>query len=95
MLAAESRCAFAQHDSHVWIGFLRPHLAPRPVEDSQKPCVGVLLLLSLPDVWLLSDGAAGAFPGATLTGVGVLTLMHVAAAAVIVWFLTVRPRIQV
>lgn len=56
--------------------------------------LGVLLVLFLPDVWLLSDGAAGAFPGATLTGVGVLTLMHVVAAAVIVWFLTMRPRIN-
>ena len=52
--------------------------------------LGVLLVLSLPDVWLLTDGAAGVFPGATLTGVGVLTVMHVIAAAVIVWFLTVR-----
>ena len=39
---------------------------------------------------MLGDGAAGAFPGATPTGVGVLMLMHVVAAAVIVWFLTVR-----
>ena len=53
--------------------------------------VGVLLLSSWPDLWLLSDGAAGAFPGATPTAVGVLMLMHVVAAAVIVWFLTVRP----
>ncbi len=52
--------------------------------------LGVLLLSSLPDLWLLSDGAAGAFPGATPTAVGVLMLMHVVAAAVIVWFLTVR-----
>ncbi len=57
--------------------------------------VGVLLLSSLPDLWLLSDGAAGAFPGATPTAVGVLMLMHVVAAAVIVWFLTVRAKIQV
>jgi len=46
-------------------------------------------LAFLPDLWLLSDGAVGAFPGATPIAVGVLMLMHVAAAAVIVWFLTV------
>lgn len=64
--------------------------ADRPEYLFRWIAVGVLLLASLPDLWLLSDGAAGAFPGATLTGVGVLTLMHVVAAAVIVWFLTVR-----
>ena len=52
--------------------------------------VGVLLLSSLPDLWLLSEGATSAFPGATPAAVGVLMLMHVVAAAVIVWFLTVR-----
>ncbi len=54
--------------------------------------LGVLLLSFPADLALLSDGAAGAFPGATPTGVGVLMLMHVVAAAVIVWFLTVRGR---
>ncbi len=52
--------------------------------------LGVLLLSSVPDVWLLSEGATSAFPGATPAAVGVLMLMHVVAAAVIVWFLTVR-----
>ena len=54
--------------------------------------LGVLLLSFPADLALLSDGAAGAFPGATPTAVGVLMLMHVVAAAVIVWFLTVRGR---
>ncbi len=54
--------------------------------------LGVLMLSVLPDLWLLSDGAAGAFPGATPAAVGVLMLMHLVAAAVIVWFLTVRGR---
>ena len=49
---------------------------------------GVLLLSFLPDLWLLSDGAASAFAGATPTAVGVLMVMHVAAATAIVWFLT-------
>ncbi len=52
--------------------------------------LGVLLLSFLADLALLGDGAAAAFPGATPTRVGVLMLMHVVAAAVIVWFLTVR-----
>ena len=54
--------------------------------------LGVLLLSFPADLWLLSDGAAGAFPGATPTGVTVLMVMHVVAAAVIVWGLTVRHR---
>ena len=51
---------------------------------------GVLLLTFLPDLWLLSDGAAGSIPGATATAVGTLMLMHVVAASVIVGFLTAR-----
>ena len=54
--------------------------------------LGVLLLSSVPDLWLLGEGATSAFPGATPAAVGVLMLMHVVAAAVIVWFLTVRGR---
>jgi hypothetical protein len=53
----------------------------------------VLLLTFVPDLWLLSDGGADAFQGATATAVGVLMLMHVVAATVIVGFLTAsRPR---
>jgi hypothetical protein len=50
--------------------------------------LAVLVVSFLPDLWLLSDGAAEAFPGATPAGVGILMTMHVAAAAVIVWALT-------
>jgi len=50
--------------------------------------LAALLLSFLPDVWLLSDGAAQAFPGATPAAVGILMTMHVAAAAVVVWALT-------
>lgn len=50
--------------------------------------VGVLLLSFVPDLWLLSGGAAEAFPGATPAGVGLLMAMHVAAACGIVWPLT-------
>jgi hypothetical protein len=62
----------------------------RPEQLFRRIAVGVLLLTFLPDLWLLSDGAAGAFPGATPTAVGVLMLMHLIAAAVIVWSLTGR-----
>lgn len=48
----------------------------------------VLLFSFMPDIWLLTDGAAEAFPGATPAGVGVLMTMHVVAAGVIVWVLT-------
>lgn len=48
----------------------------------------VLLVSFVPDLWLLTDGAATAFPGATVPAVGTLMLMHVVAAAVIVRSLT-------
>lgn len=48
----------------------------------------VLVLSFLPDLWLLGEGAATAFPGATPGGVGLLMMMHVVAAVVIVWALT-------
>ena len=51
---------------------------------------GVLPLTFLPDLLLLGDGVADTVPGVTPTAVGVLMAQHVAAAAVIVWFLTVR-----
>ena len=47
-----------------------------------------LLLSFLPDLWLLGEGAAATFPGATPAAVGILMSMHVAAAAVVVWALT-------
>jgi hypothetical protein len=62
----------------------------RPESLFRRIAVVVLLVSFVPDLWMLSDGAAAAFPGATPTAVGVLMLMHVAAAAVIVWSLTRR-----
>jgi len=50
--------------------------------------LAVLMLSFVPDLWLLSDSGVDAFAGATPAGVGVLMLMHVVAAAVIVWSLT-------
>jgi hypothetical protein len=56
----------------------------------RRIAVAVLLFSFVPDFFLLSDGAAAAFPGATPAAVGVLMLMHVTAAVVIVWSLTTR-----
>ena len=64
--------------------------ADQPESLFQRVAVVVLALSFVPDILMLTDGAATAFPGATPAGVGVLMLMHVAAAAVIVWSLTVR-----
>ena len=59
----------------------------RPEYFSRRIAVAVLLVSFVPDLWLLS---ADAFPGTSATAVAVLMVMHVVAAAVIVWFLTVR-----
>jgi hypothetical protein len=48
----------------------------------------VLVLSVMPDLWLLSDSAGEIARGATPTAVLVLIVLHVAAAATIVWFLT-------
>jgi len=60
----------------------------RPVPLFRKIAGVVLVFSFLPDLGLLSEGAAEAFPGATPAGVSVLMLQHVVAAAVIVWALT-------
>ena len=65
-------------------------VASRPIR-LFRIVAGVGLLLSfLPDVWLLTDAAGSRFPGATISGVGTLMVQHVAAAAVVVWMLTMR-----
>ena len=48
----------------------------------------VLVLSVMPDLWLLSEEAEQAFPGATPTAVLVLIVLHVVAALTIVWALT-------
>ena len=61
---------------------LRPNFAFRII-------AGVVLVLSImPDLWLLTEGAEEAFPGATPSAVGVLILLHVVAAIAVVWALT-------
>jgi hypothetical protein len=64
--------------------------AQRPESLFRRVAVVVLVLSFVPDLLLLTDGAAAAVPGATPAGVGVLMVMHVVAAAVIVWSLTAR-----
>jgi hypothetical protein len=49
---------------------------------------GVLLLSFAPDLWILGDGGAELFPGATPAGTGVLMVMHVTTAVLVVWLLT-------
>ena len=62
--------------------------AENPVSAFRRIAIVTLILSFLPDLWLLSDGGSGAFPGATPTGVGVLMVLHTVAALTIVWGLT-------
>ena len=62
--------------------------AAQPERLFRMIAAGVLLVSFVPDIFLLSDGAAEAFPGATPAGVGTLMVMHVVAAAIMVGFLT-------
>jgi hypothetical protein len=63
-------------------------MSRRPDALFRRIALGVLVFSLLPDLWLLTEGAREAFPGATWAGVGVLMAMHVAAAAAILWALT-------
>ena len=47
-----------------------------------------LVVSVLPDFWLLTDGAAAAFPGATIPAVATLIAQHVLAALVVLRVLT-------
>jgi hypothetical protein len=68
-------------------GLIR-RFASRPERAYRWIAVGVLLVSFVPDLWLLSDGAAEVYSGATPAGVAVLMVLHVVAAAVIVPVLT-------
>ena len=63
-------------------------MSKRPDALFRRIALVVLVLSFLPDLWLLTEGAREAFPGATWAGVGILMAMHVGAAAAIVWALT-------
>ena len=69
-------------------------MARRPDTLFRRIALVVLVASFLPDLWLLTEGAQEAFPGATWAGVGILIAMHVGAAVAIVWALTGGPRPQ-
>ena len=66
-------------------------LSVRPVPLFRRIVVAALLLSLLPDLWLLTEGAAEGFPGTTVPAVAILMVQHVAAAAVVLWSVTGRP----
>ncbi len=59
-----------------------------PVRLFRRVAAGALVLSLVPDVWLWTDGAAAQFPGASVTAVVVLMVMHVVAAAIVVSAMT-------
>ena len=65
--------------------------AAEPVRSFRRIAIAALLVSLVPDLWMLTDAAAEAFPGATLSAVVTLMLEHVlTAVVVVVWMLTVR-----
>ena len=63
----------------------------RPVPLFRRIVVAALLLSLLPDLWLLTEGAAEAYAGVTVPAVAILMVQHVAAAAVVLWSVTGPP----
>ena len=63
----------------------------RPVALFRRIVVAALLLSLLPDLWMLTEGGAEGFPGATVPAVAILMAQHVAAAAVVLWSVTGPP----
>ena len=59
-----------------------------PVRLFRRVAAGALVLSLVPDIWLWTGGAAAQFPGASVTAVVVLMVMHVVAAAIVVWAMT-------
>ena len=72
------------------VSHLVGRLSARPMPLFRRIVIGALILSLIPDVWLLTDGAAEAFPGATLPAVVTLMAQHVFAAFVVVWMRTLR-----
>ena len=72
----------------VWHLVDRLSAEPKPL--FRGIVVTALILSLIPDVWLLTEGAAEAFPGATIPAVVTLMVQHVLAAFVVVWTLTMR-----
>ena len=65
-------------------------LSDRPVPLFQRIVVVALLVSLVPDLYMLTSGGQEAFPGATVPAVITLMVQHVAAAAVVLWFVA-RP----
>ena len=66
-------------------------LSARPVPLFRRIVVAALLLSLLPDLWMLTEGGAEAYPGATVPAVAILMVQHVAAAGVVLWGVTGPP----
>ena len=66
--------------------------AAQPIRLFRIIAAGTLLVSFLPDLWMFTESASGAFPGATVLAVGTLMTQHIVAAAVVVWMLTMRGR---
>ena len=66
--------------------------ASQPTRLFRSIATVALVVSFLPDLWLLTDAASEAFPGATPASVGTLMVQHVVAAAIVVWMLTMRGR---
>ncbi len=64
--------------------------AAQPIRLFRIIAAGTLLVSFLPDLWMFTEAASGAFPGATVLAVGTLMAQHVVAAAIAVWMLTMR-----
>ena len=63
----------------------------RPVPLFRRIVLVALLVSLVPDLLMLTDGGAAAFPGATVAAVIILMVQHVAAATVVLWSVTGWP----
>lgn len=72
----------------VWL--LVRRRSARPVRVYRQIAMAALILSLVPDLWLLSDAAADAFPGATVPAVATLMLQHVFAAFVVIGMVSTR-----
>ena len=65
-------------------------MSEQPVPLFRRIVLVALVVSLLPDLFMLTESGAAAFPGATVPGVMTLMLQHVAAAAIVYWSVT-RP----
>ena len=74
----------------VGVFALLRRFSSQPIQLFRRIAAVALVVSFVPDFWLLTEGAAGAFPGATVAGVATLIAQHIATAAIVVWALTMR-----